>query len=45
MGKNRMAGKRKEFEKFLEDYDRKAYGAGSEKDPPTDRDWETLFIF
>ena len=37
MGKNRMAGKRKEFEKFLEDYDRKAYGAGSEKDPPTDR--------
>ena len=37
MGKNRMAGKRKEFEKFLKDYDRKAYGAGSEKDPPTDR--------
>ena len=32
-----MAGERKEFQEYLEDYDRKARGAGSEKEPPTDR--------
>ena len=32
-----MAGERKEFREYLEDYDRKARGAGSEKEPPTDR--------
>ena len=34
---SRMAGERKEFQEYLEDYDRKARGAGSEKEPPTDR--------
>jgi len=32
-----MAGERKEFQEYLRDYDRKARGAGSEKEPPTDR--------
>jgi hypothetical protein len=32
-----MAGERKEFREYLEDYDRKARGAGSKKKPPTDR--------
>ena len=32
-----MAGERKEFREYLEDYDRKARGAGSEKDPKVDR--------
>lgn len=32
-----MAGERKEFREYLEDYDREARGAGSDKEPPTDR--------
>ena len=32
-----MAGEREEFREYLEDYDRKARGAGSKKEPPTDR--------
>jgi len=32
-----MAGEREEFREYLEDYDRKARGAGSDKEPPTDR--------
>ena len=32
-----MAGERKEFQEYLREYDRKARGAGSEKEPPTDR--------
>lgn len=34
---SRMAGERKEFQEFLDDYDRTRRGAGSEKEPPTDR--------
>ena len=34
---SRMAGERKEFREYLDKYDRKARGAGSEKEPPTDR--------
>ena len=32
-----MAGQRKEFQEFLDEYDRTRRGAGSEKEPPTDR--------
>ena len=32
-----MAGERREFQEYLDDYDRKKRGAGSEKKPPTDR--------
>ena len=32
-----MAGERKEFQEYLDDYDRRARGAGSKKKPPTDR--------
>ena len=32
-----MAGERKEFREYLEGYDREARGAGSDKEPPTDR--------
>ena len=32
-----MAGKRKEFQEYLEEYDRKARGMGSKKDPKVDR--------
>ena len=32
-----MAGEREEFREYLDDYDRKARGAGSDKEPPTDR--------
>lgn len=32
-----MAGERKEFQEYLEEYDRKARGAGSQKDPKVDR--------
>ena len=32
-----MAGERKEFREYLDDYDREARGAGSDKEPPTDR--------
>ena len=34
---SRMAGEREDFAKYLDRYDRKARGAGSEKEPPTDR--------
>lgn len=34
---SRMAGEREEFREYLDDYDRKARGAGSDKEPPTDR--------
>jgi len=34
---SRMAGERADFAKYLDRYDRKARGAGSEKEPPTDR--------
>lgn len=34
---SRMAGERKEFQEYLEKYDRKARGAGSQKDPKVDR--------
>ena len=37
MSEPRMAGTRKEFQEYLREYDRKARGAGSEKEPPTDR--------
>ena len=37
MSEPRMAGKRKEFEEYLRNYDRKARGAGSQKDPKVDR--------
>ena len=36
----RQAGEKfdaREFEKYMRNYDRKAYGAGSDKKPPTDR--------
>ena len=36
----RIAGEKfdaREFEKYMRNYDRKAYGAGSDKKPPTDR--------
>tara|TARA_Y200000002_G_scaffold91729_1_gene73890 strand:- start:1251 stop:1946 length:696 start_codon:yes stop_codon:yes gene_type:complete len=32
-----MAGERKEFQEYLDDYDRTKRGAGSKKKPPTDR--------
>ena len=34
---SRIAGERKEFQEYLRDYDRRARGAGSEKDPAVDR--------
>lgn len=37
MSEPRMAGTRKEFEEYLRNYDRKARGAGSQKDPKVDR--------
>jgi hypothetical protein len=40
---SRIAGERKEFQEYLRDYDRRARGAGSEKDPAVDRDWETIY--
>jgi len=37
MSEPRMAGTRKEFEEYLRNYDRKARGMGSQKDPKVDR--------
>ena len=34
---SRIAGERREFQEYLRDYDRKARGAGSKKEPPRDR--------
>ena len=34
---SRMAGKRREFQEYLKSFDRKARGAGSQKDPKVDR--------
>ena len=41
MSEPRMAGTREEFKEYLRNYDRKARGMGSQKDPADDRDWET----
>jgi len=37
MSEPRMAGTRKEFEEYLRNYDRKARGKGSDRDPAVDR--------